>query len=42
MPADAPHTAALVASLGFAVCALNLSELQKVEAGATCMSVLVP
>ena len=42
MPADAPHTAALVASLGFAVCALDLSELQKVEAGATCMSVLVP
>ena len=42
LPADAPRTTALLTALGFDVCALDLSELQKIEAGATCMSVLVP
>ena len=42
LPADAPRTAALLTALGFAVCPLDLGELQKIEAGATCMSVLVP
>ena len=42
LPADAPRTAARIAALGFPVVRLDVSELQKVEAGVTCMSVLLP
>lgn len=39
--ADAPRTAELVRTLGFPVEVLDISEFQKVEAGLTCLSVLV-
>jgi dimethylargininase len=41
LPADAPATAALIRQLGFAVERIDVSELQKLEAGVTCMSVLL-
>ena len=41
LPADAPCTAALLAELGFAVEPIDVGELQKIEAGVTCMSVLI-
>jgi dimethylargininase len=41
LPTDAPETADLIQSLGFDVHAVNVSELQKIEAGVTCMSVLM-
>lgn len=40
LPADAPQTARALRELGFAVETLDISELQKLEAGMTCMSVL--
>lgn len=42
LPADAPATAAMLRERGFAVETIDVSELQKIEAGVTCMSVLVP
>jgi dimethylargininase len=42
LPADAPATAAMLRGLGFVVEFIDVSELQKIEAGVTCMSVLVP
>lgn len=41
LPADAPRTADLIASLGFRPEPIDVSELQKIEAGVTCMSVLL-
>jgi dimethylargininase len=41
LPADAPETAELIRSLGFNVKTIDVSELQKIEAGVTCMSVLL-
>ncbi len=41
LPADAPRTGELIASLGFGVRHVDVSELQKIEAGVTCMSVLL-
>lgn len=41
LPADAPLTGEYVASLGFGVRHVDVSELQKIEAGVTCMSVLL-
>ena len=40
LPTAAPRTAQLLRDLGFAVVSLDISELQKLEAGVTCMSVL--
>ena len=40
LPADAPRTAAALREQGFQVQTLDISELQKLEAGMTCMSVL--
>ena len=40
LPADAPRTAAALHEQGFSVQMLDISELQKLEAGMTCMSVL--
>ncbi len=40
LPADAPASADMLRKLGFVVEALDVSELQKIEAGVTCMSVL--
>ncbi|MEZ5218351.1 MAG: hypothetical protein R2715_17635 [Ilumatobacteraceae bacterium] len=40
LPHDAPETAEFIAALGFGVHRLDVSELQKIEAGVTCMSVL--
>ena len=42
VPTSAPRTAELIASRGFVIERLDLSELEKVEAGLTCMSVLLP
>jgi dimethylargininase len=42
LPADAPRTAAFLADAGFPVASIDVSELQKIEAGVTCMSVLLP
>jgi dimethylargininase len=42
LPDDAPATAAMLRRLGFAVETIDVGELQKIEAGVTCMSVLVP
>lgn len=42
LPADAPATAAMLRQLGFAVETIDVGELQKIEAGVTCMSVLLP
>ena len=42
LPADAPLTAALLAEAGFSVETVDVGELQKIEAGVTCMSVLIP
>lgn len=42
LPADAPATAARLRALGFAVEPVDVGELQKIEAGVTCMSVIVP
>jgi dimethylargininase len=41
LPADAPATAALLRTLGFGVLSIDIGELQKLEAGVTCMSVLL-
>lgn len=41
LPADAPATAAMLRGLGFAVEEIDVGELQKIEAGVTCMSVLI-
>jgi dimethylargininase len=41
LPADAPATAAMLRGLGFVVETIDVGELQKIEAGTTCMSVLV-
>lgn len=41
LPADAPNAAALVTRLGFSSQSIDVSELQKIEAGVTCMSVLL-
>jgi dimethylargininase len=38
----APRTAAMIAARGFAVEVVGISELEKVEAGVTCPSVLLP
>jgi dimethylargininase len=40
--ASAPRTAASIAARGFLVETVELSELEKAEAGVTCMSVLLP
>jgi dimethylargininase len=40
VPASFPHTAELIAGLGFQVYSLDISELQKAEAGLTCCSLL--
>jgi dimethylargininase len=42
LPLNAPATAQQIASLGFDVRPIDVSELQKIEAGVTCMSVLLP
>lgn len=42
LPADAPGTAARLRALGFGVDPVDVGELQKIEAGVTCMSVIVP
>ena len=39
--ANASETAAMLRGLGFAVREIDVSELQKIEAGVTCMSVLI-
>jgi dimethylargininase len=41
IPANAPRTAQYIRSLGFVVEEIDVSELQKIEAGVTCMSVLL-
>jgi dimethylargininase len=41
LPADAPASAALLRALGHEVASIDISELQKLEAGLTCMSVLL-
>jgi dimethylargininase len=41
LPADAPGSAALLRALGHEVACVDISELQKLEAGVTCMSVLL-
>ncbi len=41
LPADAPKTMEMLRQLGFSVEAIDVSELQKIEAGVTCMSVLI-
>ena len=41
LPADAPLTAARIDRLGFRAEPIDVGELQKIEAGVTCMSVLV-
>jgi dimethylargininase len=41
LPADAPETAAMIRGLGFDVHKIDVSELQKIEAGVTCLSVLI-
>jgi dimethylargininase len=41
LPASAPATADRIAALGFRVHPLDVGELEKIEAGVTCMSVLV-
>jgi dimethylargininase len=40
LPHDAPDTAAAIRSWGFDALTIDVSELQKIEAGVTCMSVL--
>ena len=42
VPTSAPMTAELIAGRGFDVVSVDLSELEKVEAGPTCLSVLLP
>ncbi len=42
LPTDAPRTAERISSLGFQVHTIDVSELQKIEAGVTCMSVFLP
>lgn len=41
LPADAPRTGQRIRSLGFGVEHIDVSELQKIEAGVTCLSVLL-
>ncbi len=41
LPADAPHTAQIIRDLGFDVDPIDVGELQKIEAGVTCMSVVL-
>ena len=41
LPANAPETEAMLQTLGFAVRTIDVGELQKIEAGVTCMSVLI-
>ena len=40
MPADCPRTAEMLAARGFDIVALDVNELQKAEAGLTCMSLI--
>ena len=40
LPADCPRSAELFAGLGFDPIGVDISELQKLEAGVTCLSVL--
>lgn len=42
MPDSFPQTRALLDRRGFHICAINVSELQKAEAGVTCCSVIFP
>jgi len=42
LPSDAPRTAELLQQHGFKVECVDISELQKLEAGVTCLSVLLP
>lgn len=42
LPGNAPLTAALLRAQGYGVREIDVSELQKIEAGVTCMSVLAP
>ena len=42
LAASAARTAEFVATLGFTVETIDVSELEKIECGVTCMSVLVP
>ena len=41
LPADAPRTAEIIRNLGFDADPIDVGELQKIEAGVTCMSVLL-
>ena len=41
LPSDAPDTGRRITAMGFAVVHVDVSELQKIEAGVTCMSVLL-
>jgi dimethylargininase len=41
LPADAPASAALLGALGHEAAPIDISEFQKLEAGVTCMSVLL-
>lgn len=41
LPADAPASAALLSALGHEVAPIDISEFQKLEAGVTCMSVML-
>ena len=41
VPSDAPATASRLRALGHVVTELDISELQKLEAGLTCMSVFL-
>ncbi len=41
LPADAPRTADAISDLGFDVEPIDVGELQKIEAGVTCMSVML-
>jgi dimethylargininase len=41
LPSDAPITGQRITNLGFDVAHIDVSELQKIEAGVTCMSVLL-
>jgi dimethylargininase len=40
LPAGNPHTVALLRERGFDVIEVDVSELQKAEAGVTCMSLI--
>jgi dimethylargininase len=42
LPTDAPRTRDFLRAQGYRVETVDVSELQKLEAGVTCMSVLIP